>query len=107
MHPDGAVHAVVQKNHNCFGAVLSSSGQLLTIHEEITIACNGKDNPARQHRRRNASRHAITHGTHSGGQLCFKTLADAVVLVIPVHPTCKIACAIGQHRIRRQMSLQN
>jgi hypothetical protein len=105
VHADRAKHAIVQQQDDAFAAVLHGSGQLLTVHQKITITRNRERHATRQHIGGNARWHPVAHGPCSRSQLCLVALDPSMVLEKAVNPTREITCAIGQHRIDRQMFL--
>ena len=112
VHAYRAKHAIVQYQNNAFCADLRRCGELLPIHHEIAIACDGEGDALTGHRvfgqniRGNTCRHAVAHGAIGGSKLGFEAFGQAVVLVEAVQPAGKVACAIGQHGICWQVLLQ-
>ena len=78
----------------------------MSVHQKITVTRHRQSHAAGGDGGRNTRRYAITHGSHGGRKLGFKTLDQPVVHEKAVHPAGKVACTIRQNRIRRQMLLQ-
>ncbi len=103
VHSDGAVHAVVDHDHDDVQAVVHGGGQFLAVHQEAAVACEGH----------NGSFGLVGFGGHR----CGYALAHRAVhrgdlaavrgeLQEAVAPGAVVACAVGDDRVTWQAFAQ-
>src|SRR5660398_254894 len=60
--------------------MLNGGGQLLAVHQKVTITGDGKNHAPGRDGRGNARRHAVAHGPHGGRELRFAAFGQPMVL---------------------------
>ena len=103
MHPNGAVHAVVDHEHDQTRAVLRGGCQFLRIHQEIAVARDAdRDAIRKAQRRRDRRGQSVAHRAARRRQLRLRHLVGEK----PVHPHREVARAVGDRRVRRERRCQ-
>ena len=96
MHADRAVAAVVDEDNEEVSAVLRGGRQLLTVHQEIAVACNADHRPIPEAQHgRNRGGQSIAHGARCGRELG----RHRPVVPVAVPPAGEIAGAVGDDRV--------
>ena len=103
MHADGAIHAVVDHNHNHRQMILHGSGKFLPVHHEASVPCKGDHHAFGEHPfGADGGRNAIAHRAGCRRQLGPKmTIAQKAA-----HPDGVIARPIGDDGVMRQTVAQ-
>src|SRR5690606_33570483 len=101
VHAYGAVHTVVDYQHDQRSTVFGGRGQLLRVHQKTAIT--GHTHYLTiwvTQRRRYRGRQAVSHGAARWGQFG----APATILIEPVQPYRVVAGTVGKNGVVRQGS---
>ena len=103
MHPDRAVHSIINNDNPDSRPLAHGRRHLLPIHEEAAIACECKDGALRMSDgRSDGGRNSVTHRPIGGSELG----GELTPLQIAVNPNGIVASAVGDDGIRRQPAAQ-
>src|ERR1700722_18152385 len=70
VHPDGAVHAIIDQHDDNRQPIVNGSRKLLTMHEKMSVASKADDDALRKNTRRSyCRRQAKTHRAEGGPDL--------------------------------------
>ncbi len=98
VHPDRAVHAVIDQDDDHRQPVLHGGGEFLAVHQEVAVARHHHDGPLRQEPLgADGRRHAVAHRARGRGELAVMGRNGQ-----NGGPGGEVARAVAQDRVGRQ-----